>query len=162
MMNLMMLFTVAAATSAPASVPPHEVAIASVLDGFHDAASKADGVRYFGYFASSGVFIGTDATERWTVAEFKGYAQPYFSKGKGWTYVPRDRHIQIAPDGRAAWFDELLDNAKYGMCRGTGVLVREGKAWKLAQYHLTVPVPNDLMTDVVALIRAASQKPTKP
>jgi hypothetical protein len=38
-------------------------------------------------FAPDGIFIGTDATERWTVAEFKAYAKPHFDKGRGWTYT---------------------------------------------------------------------------
>jgi hypothetical protein len=42
--------------------------IAAVLDDWHQAASVADEARYFGYFAPNGVFMGTDATERWTVA----------------------------------------------------------------------------------------------
>ena len=54
------------------------VAIGEVLDTFHDAASKADGELYFGLFFDGGVFIGTDVSERWTVAEFRDFAEPYF------------------------------------------------------------------------------------
>lgn len=36
-------------------------------------------------------------------------------------------------------------NEKYGECRGSGVLLREGGEWRIAQYNLTVPIPNDLM-----------------
>jgi hypothetical protein len=143
-------------------------AVWRVLDDFHDAASKADGVRYFACFAPGGVFIGTDSSERWTLDEFRAYAEPYFSKGKGWTYVPRAgrRHVDFSADGNVAWFDEILDNAKYGECRGTGVLVRVQTggasnalgAWKVAQYSLSVPVPNDLMGDVVKLIRERGGK----
>jgi ketosteroid isomerase-like protein len=115
-----------------------------VLDDFHDAASKADGPRYFGHFADDAVFLGTDATERWTLPEFKAFAKPYFEKGTGWTYTSRQRHINLTPDGRVAWFDELLDNAKLGECRGSGVLIRVGDGWKVAQYNLSIPIPNAL------------------
>ena len=141
----------------PTSTDP---AIAAVLDDFHAAASQADGARYFAHFATDGVFIGTDASERWTVTEFRAYAEPYFSKGKGWTYTPRDRHIATAKDGQTAWFDEKLTNEKYGECRGSGVLVREAGAWKIAQYNLTVPVPNDMLADVARQIREFEAKKT--
>jgi ketosteroid isomerase-like protein len=136
--------------AAPATAT-HE--IEQVLDQFHQAAAKADGATYFGLFAPEGVFLGTDASERWTVEEFKAYAAPHFAKGQGWTYVSTARHVALAPAGDVAWFDELLTNKSYGVCRGTGVLRRIGAAWRISQYHLTIPVPNQLADKVVAMIR---------
>jgi hypothetical protein len=46
-------------------------AVGEVLDAFHDAASRADGALYFRLFAEDAVFIGTDASERWSVKETK-------------------------------------------------------------------------------------------
>jgi hypothetical protein len=131
-------------------------AVEETLDQFHDAASKADGTAYFALFAPEGVFIGTDATERWTVEQFKSYAAPHFAKGKGWTYVPRTRHVELAPQGDVAWFDEILDNKSYGVCRGSGVLRKIGSDWRISQYHLTLPIPNELAGKVVKLIRDAA------
>jgi len=128
--------------------------VEAVLDDFHDAASKADGERYFGHQAAGSVFLGTDATERWEKAEFEAYAAPFFGAGRGWTYRPLERHVYLDPDGNTAWFDERLINEKYGETRGTGVLVRVGGAWRMAQYNLTIPVPNDLALDLVERIRA--------
>ena len=105
----------------------------ATLTRFHEAASKADGKTYFDLFAPEGVFIGTDATERWTVPEFKKYAEPHFSKGKGWTYTMKSRHIQLIPSQDAAWFDEILENVSYGVCRGTGALRKVEGKWKLTQ-----------------------------
>ncbi len=135
-------------------------AIVAVLSDFHDAASKADGPRYFNHLTADAVFIGTDATERWSKAQFQAYAKPYFDKGKGWTYaaVAGRRFVTIALDGNTAWFDEALMNEKYGECRGSGVLLREGGEWKIAQYNLTVPIPNDLMEDVAKQIKAMPKK----
>ncbi len=130
--------------------------IEAVLDDFHLAASEADSERYFGHLAEESIFLGTDMTERWTKAEFQGYAEPHFSAGRGWTYVPQERHIYVGADGRAAWFDEILLNEKYGEVRGTGALVLEEDTWRIVQYHLTVPVPNDLLGTVVEMIRAQS------
>lgn len=133
-------------------------AVATVLDDFHAAAAAADGPRYFGHFAPEGVFLGTDATERWTLEEFKAFAKPYFDKGKGWAYKAKSRHVQLSPAGDVAWFDEALESASYGDCRGSGVLRRMEGAWKIAQYNLTIPIPNDLAADFVAKIRAAAKK----
>ncbi len=138
--------------------------VISILDAFHAAAARADGAAYFDLFAPTGIFIGTDAGERWTVAEFKAYAEPYFSKGKGWVYTPRagSRHVMFSSSGDVAWFDELLDSASYGTSRGTGVLVRHGSAWKIAQYALTFPIPNDLAKELTARIAAFERAAGKP
>lgn len=146
---------VAMATAAP--TPAKDVG--TVLDRFHGAAAQADGKTYFDLFAPEGVFLGTDATERWTVDEFKAYAMPFFARGKGWSYTPRNRHVDLAPSGDVAWFDELLDNSSYGECRGSGVLRKIGTSWKIVQYHLTIPVPNALADKVVEMIRGAGAKP---
>ncbi|MEM7353747.1 MAG: nuclear transport factor 2 family protein [Acidobacteriota bacterium] len=135
--------------------------VEAVLDDFHEAAAKADGERYFSHLAPSGVFLGTDASERWTKSQFQAFAEPYFAQGTGWAYTPRDRHVVLAADGKTAWFDELLDNESYGECRGTGALQLYDGEWKIEQYHLTIPMPNDLAKDFVARIRehAGSMSP---
>ena len=127
-------------------------AVDQTLDDFHKAASDADEARYFGHFASDAVFIGTDASERWDVKTFREYAHPHFAAGKGWTYTPRNRSVVV--QGNIAWFDELLDNAKYGVCRGSGVLRKERGRWKIVQYNLSMPIPNDVALKVVDLIRS--------
>ena len=53
-----------------------------------------------------------------------------------------------------AWFDEALDTPNMGPCRGSGVLVRGGDAWKIAQYNLSIPIPNDLADGIVKQIAA--------
>lgn len=152
--NLMLALALLAPPVASAQTDA-ETAVAVALDAFHQAASDADGDAYFGLFAEGGVFLGTDATERWTVPEFEVYARPYFDAGRGWTYVPLERFITVAADGQTAWFDERLDNEGLGETRGSGVLVREeGGAWKVAQYNLTIPVPNELAAEFVGRIRA--------
>jgi SnoaL-like domain len=93
-----------------------------VLGDWHQAASVADASRYFGHFAPNGVFMGTDATERWTVAEFRKWAKPQFERKSAWSFKPRDRHIDFSADGQTAWFDEMLDTPNLGLCRGIGRL----------------------------------------
>ena len=127
--------------------------IEMTLTSLHEFASKADGLRYFELFAPDAVFLGTDATERWPIEEFKTYAMKRFETGTGWTYTlkPGTRHISV--HGDIAWFDELLENSKYGICRGSGVLRKVDDHWKISQYNLTFTVPNDAATDVVEVIR---------
>lgn len=147
-----LLVLAALAAVAPAGSP--ESAVAALLDTFHASAARADEAAYFGCFAPDGVFLGTDATERWTVPAFREYAHPHFAAGKGWTYVPQARHVQIDRSGRVAWFDEVLRNEKYGACRGTGVAVKTRDGWRIAQYSLTFLVPNEAAGAVVEAIRA--------
>ncbi len=130
-----------------------EAAIGTVLDTFHRAASEADGKLYFSLFSDDAVFIGTDVTERWSIDQFKVFAEPYFSQGHGWTYVPGERHVTILPGGVIARFDEILSNESYGTCRGTGVLILTSAGWRISQYSLTIPIPNELARDFVGLIK---------
>ncbi len=134
-----------------------ETAVAAVLDDLHEAASEANGERYFNLYAENAICLGTDLTERWTIDAFKAYAQARFDQGTGWTYTPQSRHLYFSPDKKTAWFDEILHNERFGECRGTGVLVKVHDAWKIAQYHLTVPIPNALLNKVVDLIREEEQ-----
>ena len=163
-MRLLVLIFALLATPALALEPPPEIApINHTLDQLHDAAAKADGKRYFEQFTNDAIYIGTDAAERWRLAEFRAFAEPYFAKGKGWTYKPRERHVTITshPCHCIAWFDELLDSESYGTSRGTGVLVLEDGRWKVAQYALTFPIPNDLahaFTDQIKAFEAKAKR----
>jgi len=152
----MLLVSIAALACAAPDAPPGTAAsdaIAHVLDDWHAAAAAADEQRYFAHFAPEGVFLGTDATERWTVEEFREYAHPHFAAGQGWAYVPHDRHVRLSGSGPLAWVDEKLTNEKYGELRGTGVLRKIDGEWKLAHYSLTFTIPNERTVEVVAVIR---------
>jgi uncharacterized protein (TIGR02246 family) len=125
--------------------------IARLLDDWHRAAARADAAGYLGPMAEDCVYLGTDASERWSLEAFRAFCEPYFARGVGWTYTPRERHVQV--EGDLAWFDERLWSEKYGECRGTGVLRRREGAWRIVHYSLTFPVPNELAAEVVELIR---------
>lgn len=142
-----------AALHAARELPGAANAVARALDDFHDAAANGDEARYFALLPDNAVFLGTDASERWTGAEFRAFAAPYFKRPEAWTYVPLQRHVTLSTDGASAWFDETLDNASYGICRGSGVLARRDEHWVLQQYNLTVPLPNDLAAAFAARIR---------
>lgn len=124
-----------------------------VLDDWHDAAAQADFERYFDHFKDDqSIFMGTDATERWTVAEFKPWSKPYFDRGRAWEFTPVDRWVYYSEDGKTAWFDETLETPHMGPCRGSGVLSLTDEGWKITHYNLTVPIPNAILDDVVEQI----------
>ena len=147
---LLLLFTLAV----PVLQADETDLINTALDDFHSAAADADYQRYAALMAGDIVFLGTDSGERWEGRAFADFARPHFENGKGWTYLPRDRSISLSKDGSVAWFDELLGHEKLGTCRGSGVLVREAGGWKIAQYNLSVPIPNDLVYGVAGQIKA--------
>jgi uncharacterized protein (TIGR02246 family) len=137
-------------------------AIAGVLDAWHAAAAAADEEKYFSYFAPDAIFLGTDPGERWTRDEFRAWAHPYFAKGKAWSFKTTSRWITFAPDHTVAWFDETLDTPNLGPCRGSGVLVATTNGWKIAQYNLSIPIPNALTDDVKKRIdRYQKEKKTR-
>lgn len=124
------------------------------LDAWHAAASVADEEGYLGRIAEDGVYLGTDATERWDKAAFSAYVRPYFAQGRGWTYRPSNRHVAV--EGNLAWFDELLTNQGYGQLRGTGVARWRDGRWELLQYDLHFTVPNDSAREVVEVLSRAA------
>lgn len=132
-----------------------EAEVAAVLDQLNAASSAADGEAYFALFTPDARFVGTDATEHWTIPEFRTYAAASFGSGRGWSYPATERTITIAPiDCRCiAWFEEKLVNANYGVTRGSGVLRRTDDGWKIEQYVLSFAVPNDRADAVVEVIK---------
>lgn len=138
---------------------PIKSEIDQIVDSWHKAAADADHDKYFSHFASdSSIFMGTDATERWTVAEFKPWSKPYFDRGKAWNFTPLKRFIYFSEDGNTAWFDEELDTPNLGPSRGTGVLVLTVNGWRIAHYNLTVPIPNELVDEFIPKIDSVLSK----
>lgn len=156
-----LIATLILAAAPPTADAAEEAAVAVVIDRMHNAASRADGPVYFDQFTPDARFIGTDAGERWSLQAFRAYAEPYFARGQGWTYLPHDRVVTLAPIACRclAWFDERLDNASYGETRGSGVLRLTDDGWKIEQYVLSFAVPNDAAGDVVAVIRQQAVAP---
>jgi SnoaL-like domain len=167
----------ATAARAPASVAPTsalvggadekgtsaaELDIGRALDDFHAAAAAADEARYFAHFTRNAVFLGTDATERWSVVAFRAFAHPFFARGKAWSFRALRRSVTVIDGGAAAFFDEDLATPNLGPARGTGVLLREDGAWKIAQYNLAITVPNEKMRSVRELLGPTSPSRASP
>ncbi len=157
------LATLAGACAPPAPRSPHAAApnreeAVAVLEAFHAAAARSDEAADFALFAREGVFLGTDATERWDVAAFRAYAHPHFEKKRGWVMRATRRSVAYA-DGGTALFDEDLETKGLGPARGSGVLVREGGAYKVLQYNLAITVPNERFASVKRLLAAPPDPP---
>jgi hypothetical protein len=130
--------------------------INALLDGLHQDAHEGNFQSYFDRYTSDAIFLGTDKTERWSVEEFKAYAEPAFADGNGWTYSVVERNWEGVGDTR--WFDEILFNEKLGHCRGTGVVQLIEGEWKILHYALTMLVPNEIAAEVGAQTQEAENK----
>ena len=126
-----------------------------LLDGLHQDAHEGNFQSYFERYTSDAVFLGTDKSERWSMDEFKAYAEPAFADGRGWTYEVVERNWE--GDGQTLWFDEILFNEKLGHCRGTGVVEWVKDEWKIAHYALTMLVPNEIAADVGSQTKEADK-----
>jgi hypothetical protein len=127
--------------------------INTFLDKWHQSAAKADTITFFNSMGGKAIYIGTDPAERWTKDEFYKYAMPYFRQGKGWDFKKIERQIHFSRDAQVAWFNETL-NTWMGVCRGSGVLQKGEKGWRIMQYHLSVTVPNEKTDDFIDLMKA--------
>ncbi|NGP77410.1 nuclear transport factor 2 family protein [Balneolaceae bacterium YR4-1] len=142
--------------------PPSGQKVNAMLDNWHKAAADADFERYFSHFQNdSSIFMGTDATERWTVAEFRPWSKPYFDRGSAWSFKPVERHIYFSDDGNISWFDEVLDTPNLGPSRGSGVLIDVEGEWKIAHYNLSIPIPNAIVDTVVSQVDEALKDSTE-
>lgn len=127
-----------------------EKEIGNTIDQWHQAAAQAKFEQYFSIMDENSIFIGTDATEHWSKNQFKAFAKPFFDKGKAWSFTAIERHIYVSKDKKMAWFDELL-NTQMKICRGSGVLIKVGKDWKIKHYTLSMTIPNDNVDAVIAI-----------
>jgi ketosteroid isomerase-like protein len=147
--TLVILFFTAC-TNSTLNTANDEKQISSMLDSFNVAAAKADYNKYFSYYTEDAIFTGTDATERWDKKAFMAWAKPIFDKGRAWNFTALQRHIYFDKTGNLAWFDELL-NTQMKICRGSGVLVKQGDSWKVQQYILSTTIPNDQLDSIIKI-----------
>lgn len=127
-----------------------ETIIAKTLDEWHQAAANAKFDSYFSYLTPDSHYMGTDASENWTLDEFKNFAKPYFERGKAWSFTAISRNVYQKKGADIAWFDELLDT-QMGICRGSGVMVLAGGEWKIQHYVLSMTIPNGQSDKVTAM-----------
>lgn len=123
---------------------------AARLDAWHQAAARSRLDDYLALMASDARFLGTDASERWSKAELRRYAEKPFSEGRGWEMRAIRRDVfsnhgaRLVNAGELVWFDEDLDTKNLGPARGSGTL-RCGPDghFEIVHYVLSITVPND-------------------
>jgi len=131
----------------------------SLMDTWHHAAATADEDVFFGTMSQDGIYLGTDATERWLRDSMAVWADPYFQKDVAWAFTPKERNWYLSDDGQTAWFEEHLDSWM-GIVRGSGVLSLkpDSRSWELRHYNLAMAVPNEKMDAVRMAIDPTAKK----
>lgn len=127
-------------------------AVEAVLDDFQAAGRAADLEGYVGQLAPDAVYLGTDPAERHTRDEVRALVAPYFERGSGLASRVTERHVFLSDDARTAWFDARLERPDLGELRATGVLRQRDGAWRIVQYSVSLPVPNEAVRDVAERI----------
>ncbi len=123
--------------------------INNTLNQWHKDVADSNFDAYFNKMTSNSVFVGTDASEVWSKQKFKEFAKPFFDKKETWNFTSINRNIYFSSDQKTAWFDEILDTWM-GICRGSGVIVRDDNNWKIAHYVLSATIPNEDMKKVIS------------
>ncbi|MCB9285868.1 MAG: nuclear transport factor 2 family protein [Lewinellaceae bacterium] len=136
----------------PASAPDEAAAINALLDGWHKAAATADEEVFFGSMTADGIYLGTDASERWLRDELRTWAKAAFERDTAWAFSPHNRQLYFAQNGQTAWFEEQLDTWM-GPCRGSGVLTKTAEGWKISHYNLAALVPNEKIQAFIELVK---------
>ncbi len=134
-----------------------KASIDQMLTRFRNAAENADAKEYFGCLDKDGIFLGTDEKERFTLETLKATFEPYFVKGIGWKRDIKQRYIFVGPSNQIGWFEEHAQRENLGAMRTTGVVRKTDDGWKIVQYNVSFPVPNEVVSDVAAIIRKSKE-----
>ena len=129
-----------------------EIKVNNLLDEWHKAASNADFDEFFGKMHEDAIYLGTQADERWSKNEFIDFAKPFFDKGRAWSFKPFNRTLYKSNDANLYWFEESL-KTWMGVCRGSGVFLKNYDEWKIIHYNLSVTISNDLVNDFIDVIK---------
>ena len=122
------------------------------MNDWHKAAAEADEETFFTKMSPTGIYLGTDASEKWFSDEMKKWSQEYFDRESAWSFTATSREWYFAANKQVAWFDEIIDTWM-GECRGSGVLTFENGEWKMEQYNLAILVPNDKVKEYLELMK---------
>ncbi len=120
--------------------------ISEVLDRHLEAAKNKDVFALLQAFVPDGFFFGTDDTERWSVEELAkrlqesdhGWDMTHSSERGMWSTDPDDCSVE------SVHFLELITHTERGAMRGSGVVVKQGKDWKIACYILSFSIRNEV------------------
>lgn len=132
------------------------------LNTLHHSEATANIRGYFGCYLNENCrFLGTDASENWSIKQFLEYSKEAFKMTSAWEYtlIPGTRLCFEMVTNQVVNFDELL-LAKSFKCtaRGSGTMIKKDNYWFITQYHLTFPTPNDLAYEICRHIEVYEKK----
>lgn len=125
--------------------------LGQLIDNWHLAAAQADEDTFFGSMTPDGIYLGTDASERWERDVFRDWAKSAFERESAWNFTGHDRQFYFSEDGQTGWWEEQLDTWM-GPCRGSGVAVKTPEGWRIKHYNLSFTIPNDKVDAVKKLL----------
>jgi len=137
-------------TGAPVDVEAARAAAKAVIDRLPQAMMNKDTTAVSEIFAHDPemVVFGTDSTEHWI--GFDAVEQGMNAEIVAFTNTKidvRDQKIEIDPAGDVAWFSQIMDwdfdmggqHVHAPGVRATGVVVQRDGAWKMEQFHGSLP-----------------------
>ncbi len=122
------------------------------IDTWHQAAATADEDTFFGSMAADGIYLGTDASERWPRDTFRVWAAAPFNRESAWDFKPYQRELYFSDNNKYVWWEEMLDTWM-GPCRGSGVARFYEGRWQIQHYDLALTIPNETMKAVIELTK---------
>jgi len=129
---------------------PAEKEIRAVIDEMTGALNEGDATKLDSLLSDrpGAIHLGTDPRERWTKQQLLTSITQAMSVGGSLVRAEHDEfHVDV--DGDVAWTEGtgrfLNEKGAQRAFRMTGVLVREGGRWKVAQAHASIGVPNEEM-----------------
>lgn len=122
------------------------------VDAWHRAAAEADADAFFGAMAPDGIYLGTDATERWPRDTFRRWAAFAFERESAWDFTAYDRELYFSDNNDYVWWEEMM-NTWMGPCRGSGVARYQNGRWLIEHYHLSVTIDNDKIDGFIELTK---------
>lgn len=113
------------------------------LDALHRAGAEANPATFISLLTADAVVLGLPGNTRLSGQSLRDHIGASFSSSEAWNYRGAQRQIRYSDDGAVAWFDESLEHDQQGRGWGSGVLVRSGAGWRVAQYSLNMPADID-------------------
>ncbi len=116
----------------------------AALDTFYSAGMVGNQAGVIAVLAPDAVFLGVAGKPRLQGQELRDALNESIASGSRWNYLSSERVVRQSVDGSVAWFDERLADQQLGNGRASGVLLKNGEVWQIAQYNLTLPLPDAL------------------
>ncbi len=142
------------ADAAPGSAGDPAAAARSMLNDLHRARFEVDGERFLGHFAPDAILLGTDRSERMTMALNRAFVRLYWTGDQGPTVTPIEQRVHLSPNRNMAWFEERADRERVGQVRATGVIAEIDGTWKFVHYNLVILVPKEMAEELAVRIDA--------